>query len=195
MQEIFLVYLESRSQISFIELYIEFEQSAMDRDILLENYDSDSEKEFENNYEVIDPGGDEDQADDAMEADVADVANALANQQLFEEPTFMWSLDLKAMHTPEFPQYINIAELPVMMDGEFTVGMEFSSRKAKIKAMKDYTIRRGVDYRVHESEPTTFYAKCTQYGAGCDWLIRVSKISKKYYKKNTHSAILFLSYI
>ncbi|XP_025625213.1 uncharacterized protein [Arachis hypogaea] len=66
------------------------------------------------------------------------------------------------------------------MDGEFTVGMEFSSRKAVIKAMKDYTIPRGVDYRVHESELTTFYAKCTQYGAGCDWLIRVSKMSRKY---------------
>ena len=66
------------------------------------------------------------------------------------------------------------AELPVMPDGKFTMGMEFSSREAVIKAMKDYTICRGVDYRVHESEPTTFYAKCTQYSAGCDWLIRVS---------------------
>ncbi|XP_052109643.1 uncharacterized protein LOC127741406 [Arachis duranensis] len=46
--------------------------------------------------------------------------------------------------------------------------------------MKDYTIRRGVDYRVYESEPTTFYAKCTQYGKGCDWLIRVTKMQKKY---------------
>ncbi|XP_016195870.1 uncharacterized protein LOC107636914 [Arachis ipaensis] len=92
----------------------------------------------------------------------------------------MRSLDLEAMHAPKFPQYVNAAELPVMMDGEFSVGMEFSSREAVIKAMKDYTIRRGVDYRVHESEPTTFYAKCTQYGTGCDWLIRVSKISRKY---------------
>ncbi|XP_025692843.2 uncharacterized protein [Arachis hypogaea] len=114
-----------------------------------------------------------------MAVDVADVANTLTNQQPFEEPTFMRSLDLEAMHAPEFPQYIN-AELPVITDGEFTIGMEFSSREAVINAMKDYTIRRGVDYRVHESEPTTFYAKCTQYGAGCDWLIRVSKMSRKY---------------
>ncbi|RYQ98494.1 hypothetical protein Ahy_B07g086223 [Arachis hypogaea] len=180
MQEIFSVYLESRSRISFIELCIEFEQSAADRDIELEDYNSDSEEEFESNYEVVNPGVDEDQADDAMVADVADVANALANQLPFEEPTFMRSLDLEAMHAPEFPQYVNAAELLVMMDGEFTVEMEFSSREAVIKVMKDYTIRRGVDYRVHESEPTTFYAKCTQYGAGCDWLIRVSKMSRKY---------------
>ncbi|XP_057720030.1 uncharacterized protein LOC130934482 [Arachis stenosperma] len=157
MQEIFSVYLESRSRISFIEL----------------------EEEFESNYEVVDPGVDEDQADEAMVADVADVANALANQQPFVEPSFMRSLDLETMHAPEFPQYVN-AELPVMPDGEFTVEMEFSSREVVIKAMKDYTIRRDVDYRVHESEPTTFYTKCTQYGAGCDLLIRVSKMSKKF---------------
>ncbi|XP_025604127.1 uncharacterized protein [Arachis hypogaea] len=147
MQEMFSVYLESRSQISFIELYVEFEQSAVDRDIELEDYNSDSEEEFESNYEVVDPSVDEDQADEAMVADVADVANALANQQPFVEPSFMRSLDLEAMHEPEFPQYANAAELPLMLDGEFTVGMEFSSREAVIKAMKDYTIRRGVDYR------------------------------------------------
>ncbi|XP_029146864.1 uncharacterized protein [Arachis hypogaea] len=180
MQEMFSVYLGSRSRISFIELYIEFEQSAADRDIELQDYNSDSEEEFESNYVVVDPGVDEDQADDAMVADVEDVANALANQEPFVEPSFMRSLDLEAMHAPEFPQYVNAAELPLLPDGEFTVGMEFSSREAVIKAMKDYTIRRGVDYRVHESEPTTFYAKCTQYDAGCDWLIRVSKMSRKF---------------
>ncbi|QHO43336.1 uncharacterized protein DS421_5g161950 [Arachis hypogaea] len=80
MQEIFSVYLESQSRISFIELYIEFEQSAADRDIELEDYNSDSEEEFESNYEVVDPGVDEDQSDEAMVVDVANVANALANQ-------------------------------------------------------------------------------------------------------------------
>ncbi|RYR27156.1 hypothetical protein Ahy_B02g061492 [Arachis hypogaea] len=80
MQEMFSVYLESRSRMTFIELYIEFEQSAADRDIELEDYNSDSEEEFESNYEVVDPGVDEDQADEAMVADVTDVANALANQ-------------------------------------------------------------------------------------------------------------------
>ncbi|RYR47081.1 hypothetical protein Ahy_A07g033008 [Arachis hypogaea] len=59
--------------------------------------------------------------------------------------------------------------------------MEFSSRKAVIKAMKDYTIHRGVNYPVYESESTTFYAKCTQYGGGCDWLIKFTKMQKKYY--------------
>ncbi|RYR36730.1 hypothetical protein Ahy_A09g041685 [Arachis hypogaea] len=59
--------------------------------------------------------------------------------------------------------------------------MEFSYREAVIKAMKEYTFRRSVYYRVYESEPLTFYAKCTQYGSGCDWLIKVSMISRKYF--------------
>ncbi|RYR02195.1 hypothetical protein Ahy_B06g081016 isoform A [Arachis hypogaea] len=64
-------------------------------------------------------------------------------------------------------------------DGEFSVGMEFRSRESVISAIKSYTISRGVDYTVYESEPQTFYAKCKEYGAGCDWLIRASLIRKK----------------
>ncbi|XP_015933010.1 uncharacterized protein LOC107459315 [Arachis duranensis] len=197
MQDMFSVYMETHLRMSFIGLYSEFEQSEADRNIEIENYNSDSEYEFESNYECLDPGGDEDQADNTMQADVADVANALVNQHPFVKPTFMRSLDLEAMHTSEFPEYmnagqpgklvtqsydlvdnrfsaanyeyiicgVNVAEFPAVADGEFIVGMEFSSREAVIKAIKDYTIRRGVDYRVYKSEPTTFYAKCTQYSA------------------------------
>ncbi|RYR02197.1 hypothetical protein Ahy_B06g081016 isoform C [Arachis hypogaea] len=57
--------------------------------------------------------------------------------------------------------------------------MEFRSRESVISAIKSYTISRGVDYTVYESEPQTFYAKCKEYGAGCDWLIRASLIRKK----------------
>ncbi|RYR31336.1 hypothetical protein Ahy_B01g056140 [Arachis hypogaea] len=179
MQEMFSMYMENRHRISCIELYIEFEQSEADRNIELEDYNSESEDEFESNYEIVGPGEDEEAAVGAMNADVAEVANALANPHPFQEPSFMRSLDLGAVHAPEFPQYMNTAP-PVVADGEFTVGMEFSSREAVIKAMKDYTIRRGVDYRVYESEPTTFYAKCIEYGNGCDWLIRITKMQKKY---------------
>ncbi|XP_057740107.1 uncharacterized protein LOC130957256 [Arachis stenosperma] len=57
---------------------------------------------------------------------------------------------------------IVVAEISVVTDGEFAVGMEFNSREAVIMTMKDYTIQRVVDYRVYELEPLTFYAKCTQ---------------------------------
>ncbi|XP_025675666.1 uncharacterized protein [Arachis hypogaea] len=179
MQEMFSMYIESRGQISFIEVYVEFEPSETDRNIEREDYNSDSEEEFESNYEVVGPDGDEDQGDSNVAPNVADVANALANEHLFEESSFMRDLDLKTMHAPEFSEYMN-AEIPFVADGEFAVGMKFSCREAVIRAMKDYTIQRGVDYRVYESEPLPFYAKCTQYGSGCDWLIMVSLMSKKY---------------
>ncbi|RYR13644.1 hypothetical protein Ahy_B04g070530 isoform B [Arachis hypogaea] len=179
MQEMFPMYIENRAQISFIELYVEFEQSETDRNILREDYNSDSEEEFESNYECVGADGVEAHGDGTMDPDVTEVADALANDMPFAEPSFMRVLDLEAMHVPEYPEYMT-AEVPIVADGEFAVGMEFSSREAVIKAIKEYSIRRSVDYRVYESEPLTFYAKCTQYGSGCDWLIRVSLISRKY---------------
>ncbi|RYR66691.1 hypothetical protein Ahy_A03g012753 [Arachis hypogaea] len=121
------MYNESRAQMSFIEF--------------------DNKKEFESNLRVASPDEDKDQGDGPIEANVTDVANALANQHPFEELSFMRVLDL---------------------EGNCHYGM------------KDYTIRRGADYRVYESEPLKFYVKCTEYMSGCDWLIRVSMVRRKY---------------
>ncbi|XP_015968760.1 uncharacterized protein LOC107492270 [Arachis duranensis] len=115
------MYIENRSQISFIELYVEFEQSEADRNILREDYNSDSEEEFESNYEFVAPNGDEDQGDGPMAPDVTEVANALANEVPFEEPSFIRVLDLEVMHVPEFSEYMT-AEIPIVEDGEFGVG-------------------------------------------------------------------------
>ncbi|RYQ89455.1 hypothetical protein Ahy_B09g096091 isoform D [Arachis hypogaea] len=161
--------------------FVQFESKYVtDEASLQEMFSIDSEEEFESNYEVVGPDGDEEQGDGTVAPDVTDVANALVNEVPFEEPSFMRVLDLEAMHVPEFPEYMSVAEIPIVADGEFAVGMEFSSRESVIRAMKEYSIRRSVDYRVYESEPLTFYAKCTQYGSGCDWLIRVSMISRKH---------------
>ncbi|RYR01134.1 hypothetical protein Ahy_B06g079976 [Arachis hypogaea] len=167
-QEMFSMYIESHTQMSFIEF--------------------DSEEEFESNYEVVGPNRVKDQGDGIMEANVTDVANALVNKNPFEKSSFMQTLDLEVMHALEFPEYMNAAvvvvEIPMVANGEFAMGMEFSFREAIIMAMKNYNIRRGVDYRVYESKSLTFYTKCTQYGSGCDWLIRVSMISRKWYNGN-----------
>nr|XP_025680433.1 uncharacterized protein LOC112782301 [Arachis hypogaea] len=150
---------DSRPDPTFFILF-EFSSSFSGSD-----YDSESEEEFKSNYEVVGEDGDEKQADDSVAPNVTDVANALANEEPFEEPSFMRILDLKAMHAPEFPDYMS-AKVPFVAYGEFAVGMEFSSSEAVIKAMKEYTLRISVDYRVYESELLTFYAKCTQYESG-----------------------------
>ncbi|XP_025649846.1 uncharacterized protein [Arachis hypogaea] len=135
MQDMFSMYIGNRSQISFLELYVEFEQSEADRNILREEYNSDSEEEFESNYEFVGPDGDEDQGAGTIAPDVTEVANALANEVPFEEPSFMRALDLEAMHALEFPEYVT-AEVPIVADGEFAIGMEFSSREAVITASR-----------------------------------------------------------
>ncbi|RYR25682.1 hypothetical protein Ahy_B02g059626 [Arachis hypogaea] len=102
-------------------------------------------------YHVVGLAKDVDEDDIIVEPEVADVTNVLTSQHPSREPSFMHALDLDAMNGREFPEFVNA----------------------------DYTIRRGVDYRVCESEPTTFYAKCMQYGTNCDWLIRASLIKRK----------------
>ncbi|RYR20283.1 hypothetical protein Ahy_B03g065390 [Arachis hypogaea] len=178
MQHMFCIYQQTRFHVLIIELYIEFEQhTGMDsvgddvsvdeiRDIDWVEDNNDSEEEFEANYEVDDENED------------GDLAGNPAHP--FGVLSFMRTLDLEAMHAPEFPKYANIGEGDVAVeDGEFSVGMEFGSRDFVISAIKSYTISRGVDYTIYESEPQTFYAKCKGYGAGCDWLIRASLIRKK----------------
>ncbi|RYQ94264.1 hypothetical protein Ahy_B08g089153 [Arachis hypogaea] len=69
--------------------------------------------------------------------------------------------------------------VPDPKDGEFRIGMKYSSRKSVVTTIRSYTIFIGVDYNVYELKPQTFYTKCKTYGRGCDWLIRASLIRKK----------------
>ncbi|RYQ86002.1 hypothetical protein Ahy_B10g105654 [Arachis hypogaea] len=188
MQQMLCIYQQTRFHVPMIELYVEFEQQlglgAVGEevnvgelgDIDWEEDNNDSEKEFEAN-EVDNENNDGDLAGNPT---VQNEADAIVSQHPFGVPSFMRTLDLEAMHAPEFPEYANTGEgNTVAEDGEFSVGMKFGSRESVISAIKSYTISRGVDYTVYESEPQTFYAKCKGYGAGCDWLIRASLIRKK----------------
>ncbi|XP_016191917.1 uncharacterized protein LOC107632773 [Arachis ipaensis] len=165
MQQMFYIYRQIRFHVPVIELYVEFEQQSgmgtvgdevnVDElgDIDWEEENNDSEEEFEANYEVDDENDDGDLAGNSAVQNEADV---IVSHHPFGVPSFMRTLDLEAMHAPEFPEYANTGEGNVAAeDGEFSVGMEFGSRES------------------------TFYAKCKGYGAGCDWLIRASLIRKK----------------
>ncbi|MED6171833.1 hypothetical protein PIB30_044474 [Stylosanthes scabra] len=137
---------------SVIELYGEFEQipyviGAVEEaqpDLAFDGYYSDSEEEFEGNYEM-DDANEEDVLEHVSESEVEDVANALANELPFQEPSFMRVLDEDAMKAPEFAKDMNPGPTYVP-DGEFAIRMEFNSRESVIKAVKEYTISRGVDY-------------------------------------------------
>ncbi|XP_016178839.1 uncharacterized protein LOC107621324 [Arachis ipaensis] len=182
MQNMFQIHRQTQMRQPQIELYVEFEiveaegiqndlEVEDDRAAVYEGMNSDSEEDFE--------AGDEDEDGDVGVETVAN--NAVVHpwiSQPMNVPPFMRELDLDAMHAPEFPEYSNIG-IADPEDGEFWIGMEYSSRKSVVTAIRSYTIARGVDYDVYESEPQTFNAKCKMYGRGCDWLIRVSWIRKR----------------
>ncbi|RYR43260.1 hypothetical protein Ahy_A08g039687 [Arachis hypogaea] len=162
MQQMFCIYQQTRFQVPLIELYVEFEQhTGVDEfdeevninefgDIGWEEDNDDSEEEFEANYEVDDENDDGDLAGNPP---VPNEAHDVISQQPFGVPTFMRTLDLEAMHAPEFPEYANMGEgNAAAEDGEFSVGMEFGSRESVISAIKSYTISRGVDYTVRATK-------------------------------------------
>ncbi|RYR57492.1 hypothetical protein Ahy_A05g023224 [Arachis hypogaea] len=70
---------------------------------------------------------------------------------------------------------------PIVTAGKFVVEIKFSFRVIVIMAMKDYTIRRCVDYRMYESKLMIFYFKYTQYNTSCDLLIRISMIRRNHH--------------
>ncbi|XP_025679166.1 uncharacterized protein [Arachis hypogaea] len=172
MQNMFQIHRQTQMRHPQIELYVEFEiveavavQNDIDihddRAAVYEGMNSDSEEDFESTYEA---GNEDEDSDVGVEAAAENVVVHPSSSQPMDVPPFMRELDLEAMHTPEFPEYANIG-VANPEDGEFRIGMEYSSRKSVVAAIRNFTISNGVDYEM--------------YGHGCDWLIRASLIRKK----------------
>ncbi|XP_016164286.1 uncharacterized protein LOC107606781 [Arachis ipaensis] len=62
---------------------------------------------------------------------------------------------------------------------EFQIGQSFQSKDEVVLSVKDYSIRRGVEYRVIESDHLKYHGKCKDFGKGCTWLIRVALRARK----------------
>ncbi|XP_016173818.1 uncharacterized protein LOC107616367 [Arachis ipaensis] len=62
---------------------------------------------------------------------------------------------------------------------EFQIGQSFQSKDEAVLSVKDYSIRRGVEYRVIKSDHLKYHGKCKEFGKGCSWLIRVALRARK----------------
>ncbi|KAL4316409.1 hypothetical protein AHAS_Ahas15G0282200 [Arachis hypogaea] len=89
--------------------------------------------------------------------------NIVASQHSFDMSSFMCALVFDAMQTPKIFKFVN-PSISFVQDGEFAVRMEFSSRETIVISIRNYTLFKGVDYKVYESKSLTFYAKYLQYG-------------------------------
>ncbi|RYR20127.1 hypothetical protein Ahy_B03g065209 isoform A [Arachis hypogaea] len=62
---------------------------------------------------------------------------------------------------------------------EFQVGQQFQDKDEALLSVKTYSIRRGVQYKVVESDHRRYVGKCFEFGNGCTWLIRLSLRKRK----------------
>ncbi|XP_015942789.1 uncharacterized protein LOC107468065 [Arachis duranensis] len=61
----------------------------------------------------------------------------------------------------------------------FQIGQSFQNKDEVVMSVKDYSIHRGVEYRVLESDHLKYHEKCKEFGKGCSWLIRISLRARK----------------
>ncbi|XP_025616870.1 uncharacterized protein [Arachis hypogaea] len=83
---------------------------------------------------------------------------------------------------------LNLEVLGQQEDGDNTVGgsstefqirQSFENKDEAVLSVKDYSIRRGVEYRVIKSDHLKYHGKCKQFGKGCTWLIHVALRARK----------------
>ncbi|XP_057739896.1 uncharacterized protein LOC130957004 [Arachis stenosperma] len=89
-------------------------------------------------------------------------------------PSHYHSLDLDAMH--ERIPILDTCGMDYNLDGsvEFRVGHRFRSREEVLQGVKNYSIRRSVEYRVIESNWLKYHVQCRQADSGCQWSLHVA---------------------
>ncbi|RYQ91723.1 hypothetical protein Ahy_B09g097724 [Arachis hypogaea] len=126
MQGMFLIYQQTRAQVSVIELYVEFEElvevNLPEPNIDWTVYDTESEEEFEGTYHIVGPAEDVDKDDIIVEPDVADTAgniqvNLFDRQnevfEVHEMPSGLEMEEIKKVYRVRFKPLGNPATWPV----------------------------------------------------------------------------------
>ncbi|RYR29219.1 hypothetical protein Ahy_B01g053566 isoform E [Arachis hypogaea] len=126
-----------------------------------------------------------DESDDEDDTRPVAPSQGQTSSQTQQYPPHFSTLDLEAMNQPAFPgrQVSSIHRDEHGMHGaeEFEVGQRFQSKEEAVLMVKNYNIRRGVQYKVFESDQLKYHGKCVQFGNGCNWLIRVTMRQRKGY--------------
>ncbi|RYR60561.1 hypothetical protein Ahy_A04g017614 [Arachis hypogaea] len=65
---------------------------------------------------------------------------------------------------------------------------QFQDKEEAVLSVKTYSIRRGVHYKVVESDYRRYVGKCFEFGNGCTWLIR---LSLRHYKGRYQKIVVY----
>ncbi|XP_025617212.1 uncharacterized protein [Arachis hypogaea] len=63
--------------------------------------------------------------------------------------------------------------------GKFQIGQSFQTKEEVVMSVKDYSIRRGVQYRVMESHHLKYVRRCKEFENGYTWMIRMAFRQRK----------------
>ncbi|XP_016173871.1 uncharacterized protein LOC107616425 [Arachis ipaensis] len=55
------------------------------------------------------------------------------------------------------------------------LGSSGPTKEEAVLSVKDYSIRRGVQYRVMESDHLKYHERCKEFGNGCTWMIGITR--------------------
>ncbi|RYQ95276.1 hypothetical protein Ahy_B08g090350 [Arachis hypogaea] len=189
--EMLMIYRQNQAHVLILELYIEFEQLGntyeVDESLLSDNPISFTISCTQNQAHVLilelyvefEQLGNTYEVDESLLSEGENIDWEENNSDSEEE--FLANNDILGGSDGgnESRPKREVHSIPFVQDGEFAVGMEFGSREAVLMKIRRYTLYKGVDYMVYRYEPLTFYARCLQYGRGCDWLLRASLIEQK----------------
>ena len=79
------------------------------------------------------------------------------------------------MHVSTFLGFSGIVDggdiLGLPGENELHVGQQFPNKEAVLFAIKNYSIRRSVEYKVLELDHIKYHGKCKHFRNGCSWSI------------------------
>ncbi|XP_012472493.1 uncharacterized protein LOC105789672 [Gossypium raimondii] len=96
--------------------------------------------------------------------------------------TFMSNVDPDAALAREFPKFPNIVPTH-LVDNEFDeeelfVGQQFDNKKDCLHAIKQLSLKLGVDYKVTKSTQSLYAGECWKASSGCKWRVRASLMQR-----------------
>ncbi|XP_057746404.1 uncharacterized protein LOC130965659 [Arachis stenosperma] len=147
------------------------------RDLMMEQYEvnpNDGDDADEEPHEIPDDGEEEEEMNYYGDTQIALTQPAIS--QPYDRLDHFTRLNLDAMTLDWSFTQRGLEEDP---SNEFEVGQQFRNKEEVMLAVKQYSIRRAVEFKIVKSDHWRYNARCIQFGFGCNWSILISHRRKQ----------------
>ncbi|XP_016172646.1 uncharacterized protein LOC107615038 [Arachis ipaensis] len=142
------------------------------RDLMMDQYEvnpDDVDDGDEEPAKIPDDGDEEEEMNYYSDTHIALTQPAISRP--YDRPDHFTRLNLDAMISDWSFTQGGPEEDP---SNEFEVGQQFKDMEEVMLAVKQYNIRRAMDYKIVESDQLRYNAQCIQFGTSCNWSILIS---------------------